>query len=211
MLVEGTVDSMTPAAAISTFTFDTSDGVSLTGDLVIPAQARAAAIVCHPHPQYGGNRHDHVVGALFEAFAAADIAALRFDFRQDFDDGHGETLDAIAAIDALVHCVPDVPIIATGYSFGAAIVLGLDDGRISAKVLVAPPLAVMPASPGMAVPTLVLTPALDQFSPPEKSGPIVAGWANATHETIPSADHFLTGHTAAVADRAVAWLAPFRS
>ena len=50
------------------------------------------------------------------------------------------------------------------------------------------------------VPTLVLTPAHDQFSPPTVSAPIVAGWAATSdapieHRTIEMADHSLVGHT----------------
>jgi alpha/beta superfamily hydrolase len=189
-----------------TVQFITSDGVSIVGDLSVPDAPQAAAIICHPHPQHGGDRRNNVVQALFDALPLAGIAALRFDFRAEFDQGRGELLDAAAAIDHLVAAVPGVPISATGYSFGAAIVVGLDDARLGAKVLVAPPLALMEVPRGMDVATLVLTPAHDQFSAPDATEAIISSWPQTTHETIASADHFLVGRTAHVAARTVEFL-----
>jgi len=193
------------------FEFASLDGPPLQADLAVPDAVLAGAVICHPHPQYGGTRHDSVVSALFDALPAAGIAALRFDFRSEFSDGVGERLDALAAIDELADAAPDVPLAMTGYSFGAWISLGLGDDRIEAIVAVAPPLAVMSSVPVPVVPTLVLTPAHDQFSPPASTEPIVADWRvrSATpieFEVIDMADHFLAGRTATVADRTAAWL-----
>ena len=189
--------------------FDASDGVELVGDIAVPDAPSSAAIVCHPHPQYGGNRFNNVVTALFDALPDAGVAALRFDFRAEFSGGPGERLDAIAALDALAAEVPGVPLVALGYSFGALIALGLDDHRVSALGLVAPPLAMVPDVDGPLVRTLVLTPAHDQFSPPSVSTPIVAGWGPiAEHHTVESADHSLVGQGQRVADRVVSWIRP---
>jgi alpha/beta superfamily hydrolase len=188
----------------------TSDGVVLQADLAVPDAPHAAAIICHPHPQYGGNRHNNVVQALFDALPAAGVATLRFDFRADFDDGRGEQLDAIAALDALQSRLADLQLVAIGYSFGAAIVCALDDARITTKVLIAPPLAAMSTVRGMDVPTLVLTPAHDQFSAPDATEAIISDWPQTTHETIASADHFLNGRTALVAERTLAFITQSR-
>jgi alpha/beta superfamily hydrolase len=195
--------------------FTAADGARLVGDLALPVTPRMAAIICHPHPQYGGDRFNNVVTALFSALPPADIAALRFDFRDEFSGGAGERLDALAAIDDIAVAVPGVPIVALGYSFGAIIALGLDDERITALGLVAPPLAMTPDIAPPTVPTLVLVPAHDQFSPPSVSVPIVAGWAASTsvpieHRTIEMADHSLVGHAGTVADAVTAWLSPRR-
>lgn len=167
--------------------------------------------MCHPHPQFGGNRFDNVVTALYDLLPASGIAAFRFDFRAAFGDGIGERLDALAALDVLSGAVDDVPIALVGYSFGAWVALGLDDERVSAIVAVAPPLAAMsPVSPPT-VPTLVITPAHDQFSPPSATEPIVADWhsrsaAPVDLQVVEMADHFLAGRTAAVARSATTWI-----
>ena len=186
--------------------FETDDGVSIVGDLVVPVGCRAAAIVCHPHPQYGGNRFNPVVDALYRRLATMGVAALRFDFRADFDDGVGERLDALAALAELERLVPGVPRVACGYSFGAMIALALDHPDLAAKVLIAPPLGHIAVEPGVAVPTLVLTPAHDQFAPPDVARPIVESWADAEFAVIDMADHFIAGRSDAVATRAATWV-----
>jgi alpha/beta superfamily hydrolase len=186
--------------------FETDDGVSIVGDLVVPTGCRAAAIVCHPHPQFGGNRFNPVVEAVHRALPPLGIASLRFDFRQEFGDGVGERLDALAALAEIARLVPGVPRVACGYSFGAMITLSLDHPDLAAKVLIAPPLGHITAEPGVAVPTLVLTPAHDQFAPPGVARPIVESWTDAEFEVIDMADHFIAGRSDAVAARAATWV-----
>ena len=178
----------------------TSDGHVLPADLAVPPPDRdpvGAAVLCHPHPQYGGNRFNAVVAALYEALPSAGYAALRFDFRRQFADGVGERLDVVAAIDHL-DAVREVT--------GVPRFVGTDDDRIGKIIAVAPPLAVAPVG-APRVPVLVLSPRHDQFSPPSLTEPIVATWPTADLEVIESADHFLAGHTRDVAERVVAWLA----
>jgi uncharacterized protein len=187
----------------------TADGVELAGDLSSPAAPRAAAIVCHPHPQYGGNRFDHVVGALFAALPTAGVAALRFDFRRHFGGGVGEVLDADAAIAELGRTLPGVPVIAAGYSFGAMVVLAVDPASLVAKVLVNPPLTAMRSGSDGALPgtpTLVLAAEHDPFTPAVAAAPIVAAWPEADLVPIAMADHFLHGRTDAVVEATLAWV-----
>jgi hypothetical protein len=185
----------------------TGDGVALTGDLALAAgAAKGAALVCHPHPQFGGNRFDIVVEALFGALVAAGWHALRFDFRAEHDGGVAERLDVVAAVDHLCEIVDDVPIVATGYSFGAAVMLSTTHPRLAARVAVAPPLRHMPIGTP-AEPTLVIAPAHDQFTPPDDVHATVAGWPHASVALVDGADHFLQGRTAVVGRLAVDWLA----
>ncbi len=190
--------------------FETQDGVGLSGDLAVPdgGQApRAAAIVCHPHPEYGGNRFNNVVTACFESLPDAGFAALRFDFRPTFGHGIAERADAAAALDVLRSRWPDTPLVAVGYSFGAMVVLGLEISDLAGEVLIAPPLARMQMQPGAEVPRLVLSPAHDQFSPPDVVSPIVATWDHAVLEEIEMADHFLAGRSMFAAERTAEWVA----
>ncbi len=190
-----------------------SDGTVVRGDLAVTPAPRAAAILCHPHPQYGGTRHDHVVGALYGLLPDLGIAALRFDFRSRFDDGRGERLDAQAALDELRIRVPDVPLLAVGYSFGAMIALGLASGTegadepVTAVVAVAAPLTMAGgAPPRPTVPTLLIVPAHDQFCDPDAARTVVGDWPDVAIATVEMADHFLRGRTGPVAEATAAWL-----
>lgn len=186
--------------------FETDDGAVLQGDVRVPTSASGAAIICHPHPQYGGNRFNPVVDALFQALPDAGIAALRFDFRASFDDGVGERRDAAAALERVRELVPGVPVFATGYSFGAMIVLAVDDDDLAAKVLIAPPLSHIDTPNVPTGATLVLTPAHDQFTAPEMARPVVESWPDAEYRTVDSVDHFLTGRSVMVAEQVGEWL-----
>ena len=190
----------------------TADGHALAADLAEPdGPVRGAVVVCHPHPLYGGNRHNMVVDAVFRALPATGFRALRFDFRAEHGDGVAETADVVAAIDALTAGQPDAsPVFVVGYSFGAAVALRTVDPRIRAVVAIAPPLPTMPVDPPT-VPVLVLTPRHDQYCPPDVAESIVATWPDAEIDIVESADHFLAGHTHAVARHAVAWLSSLRT
>ncbi len=172
--------------------------------------------VCHPHPLYGGNRHNMVVDAVFRALPAAGFRALRFDFRAVHGgdtDSHADTdtdtspiTDVVAAIDELTRRDGAAPVFVVGYSFGAVAGLRTADPRIAATVAIAPPLPVMPVEVPPAIPVYVLAPRHDQFASPQELVAVVAGWPHAELSTIDGADHFLAGHTADVATRTIEWL-----
>jgi alpha/beta superfamily hydrolase len=120
--------------------------------LHLPSGApRAAAVVCHPHPQYGGDMDNDVVMAIVDALVRSDVAALRFNFggvgaSEGRSSGQGieEQCDVGAAEAALAAHVPaDTPRAIVGYSFGAWVgtqaAVGLP--RVSRVVAVGPPLA----------------------------------------------------------------------
>lgn len=176
----------------------TSDGLRLEGDVCTPHHARLGVVICHPHPQFGGDRYNPVVDTLFRSLAAAGIAVLRFDFRgvNDSEGTHGggvpERLDAVAALDTLSSVV-DAPMWLAGYSFGAAVALDVIHDSLAGWLAVAPPLAMMPAARAAASdprPKHVLVAGLDQFSPPEPTAEVMHDWANAHATVVARADHF---------------------
>src|SRR5277367_6492913 len=71
------------------------------------ASPGAVAVVCHPHPLQGGAMQNKVAYMLARAFNDMGALSLRFNFRGvgksvgSFDQGIGETADALAAIDWL--------------------------------------------------------------------------------------------------------------
>jgi alpha/beta superfamily hydrolase len=114
----------------------TNDGGEIVADVAEAGEARASAVLCHPHPAYGGDRHNIVVDTLFRRLPEAGIAALRFDFRSD--DLESAQADVAAAI---AHVAGgDQPLWLIGYSFGGDVALSVGDERIAGWVAVAPPL-----------------------------------------------------------------------
>lgn len=189
-------------------TLTTADGHELAADVATPedpATLLGSVVVCHPHPLYGGDRSNPVVDAVFRRAADAGLRALRFDFRAEHGGGVAEVADLTAALDALDAPGRSTPLLVVGYSFGAVVALRSTDARIAGVVAIAPPLPMMPVEPP-AGPVLVLSPRHDQYCPPDVAAPLVACWPQAELEVVESADHFLHGHTGAVAERAVAWL-----
>src|SRR5262245_58015021 len=100
---------------------------------------RAAVVVAHPHPQYGGTMHTKVVYQSAKALARLGCAVLRFNFRGtgasagSFDRGDGERDDFRAALDFMHDEHRDTPLWVAGMSFGAWVALdvGVQDPRVS--------------------------------------------------------------------------------
>jgi len=86
---------------------------------------RGIALIAHPHPLQGGTLDNKVVQTLAKTFAAIGYAAVRFNFRGvglsegQFDDGIGETDDALAALAAAKLEFGELPVALAGFSFGS--------------------------------------------------------------------------------------------
>jgi uncharacterized protein len=86
---------------------------------------RGIALIAHPHPLQGGTLDNKVVQTLAKTFAALGYAAVRFNFRGvgqsegQFDDGIGETDDALAALAAAKLEFGELPVALAGFSFGS--------------------------------------------------------------------------------------------
>ncbi len=152
-----------------------SDGLRLEGALH-EGEGALAAVVLHPHPQYGGDMDNHVVLAVCGALAAAGATTLRFNFRGTgrsqgaFDDGRGEAADARAAIGVVRGLRLGAPLVLVGYSFGALVAAGIAcQEDLQALILVSPPAAFapLPLLPD-GVDTLLITGEYDDLAPPEQ-------------------------------------------
>jgi hypothetical protein len=111
---------------------------------------RAAAVLCHPHPLFGGTMHNKTLYRLAKRLSVeAHMPSLRFNFRGTgrslgrFDGGLGETADVRAATDRLAREHPGLPITIVGYSFGAVAGLraGATDPRVTHLVALGTPVA----------------------------------------------------------------------
>jgi alpha/beta superfamily hydrolase len=80
------------------------------------------AVLCHPHPVYGGTLDNKVVQTLARAFVQLGYRSVRFNFRGigqsagAWDEGTGEIDDALAVIDARREL--GLPLVLGGFSFG---------------------------------------------------------------------------------------------
>lgn len=145
-------NSVLPALRIP-LTLTTSDGLHLVGELALPERnTPVASIVCmHPLPTHGGMMDSHVLRKMaWRLPALADIAVLRFNTRGtqsaagqsegEFDSGHGEGLDLLAAIGEIEARSLAAPWL-VGWSFGTDVILrhgNLDPVR--GAILLSPPL-----------------------------------------------------------------------
>ncbi|OGS91460.1 MAG: alpha/beta hydrolase [Gallionellales bacterium GWA2_60_18] len=173
----------------------------LEGVLHLPQGApQAVAVIAHPLPTLGGTMDNKVVTTLAKTFAELGFAALRFNFRSvgasagEFDDGDGETQDALAAARQVRDEFGHLPLILAGFSFG-----GYVQARAAQQlhpqphklVLVAPATGRYPM-PHVAHDTLLLHGELDEVIPLAD----VLDWARPQHlpvVVLPEAGHFFHG------------------
>ena len=184
-----------------------------------------AAVVCHPHPLYGGTMHNKVVFQVAKTLHRLGLAVLRFNFRGAglsegvHDEGRGESDDVRAALVFLAEQFPARPLILAGFSFGARVGLqeGCSNQGPAAHVVELIGLGLPANSPGLsflrtcAKPKLLVQGERDQFGSRENVEALVADMPElhrkqTTLVFIPGADHFFTGKLTAV-DKAVrAWV-----
>jgi alpha/beta superfamily hydrolase len=103
------------------------------------------AVVCHPHPLYGGSMDNKVVTTLARCCAEAGLAALRFNFRGigvsegHFDQGEGELADALAALDWALESTGARRHALLGFSFGGMIAVQAAQRRKPAQLVTVAP------------------------------------------------------------------------
>ncbi len=121
---------------------------TLEGLLETPTEAdvESLAVICHPHPVYGGTMTNKVVHMLAKAFNELRVPAIRFNYRGvgasegTYDDGRGETLDTLAIARWAKSRWPQASIWLGGFSFGGAVAL-----RAAAQIQPARLITVAPA------------------------------------------------------------------
>lgn len=176
-------------------------------DVHVPAEGTptAAAVVLHPHPGMGGDRHHPLVVAVAGRLATAGVVAWRVDLTDPDPDTSTPALEEVAS--GLLDEAGVDRLLLVGYSWGAAVTARAQPPGLVARVLIAPPASMLDAAPPATVPTLVLVPADDQFGPPDTIAELMADWSDTAVEVVEGADHFVVGAVDRIADRAVGWLA----
>jgi len=168
--------------------------------------APKGAVVCHPHPQYGGSMYNNVVEAALEALWGRGFTTLRFNFRGvgqsegGYGGGEGEAADAAAAVSFLrgQPGLQGAPMVLAGYSFGAASAWGAapQAGALQALVLIAAPLRMMDTASVPAVGNILLIGgSQDSFCPgKELEGLCARLGQGASFRVVEGADHFFGGY-----------------
>lgn len=105
------------------------------------------AVICHPHPLYGGALDNKVVTTLARVYGELGVSAVCFNFRGvgqsagGHDDGRGEVDDLLSVAGWAGQQFPDADLLLAGYSFGAAIAArGCGELSPAHLTLVAPPI-----------------------------------------------------------------------
>ena len=195
-------------------TFRSGD-LTLEGLLARPSsdQPSPGAVICHPHPMYGGSMHNNVVEAILDGLWQRGYATLRFNFRGvgdsegEYDGGEGEADDASAAVEFL-KAQPGVSgagLVLAGYSFGSMVALrrGLASKDVSRIMAVALPIGMAKFDFASASkPILMISGDSDSYSPVDGLKKLAQALGpQARVEIIRGADHFFGGYEEEVARR----------
>ncbi len=183
--------------------------------------ATHAAVVCHPHPLFGGTLHNKVVFHAMKALNGFGFPVLRFNFRGaglsqgEHDHGIGEREDVSTAmnwLDREFH----LPIIFAGFSFGAAVGLSVAcaDDRVNSMVGLGLPVAPIDDRPydfdflrSCTKPKLFVSGTRDQFGSPAQLRQLVDTVAEPKQLVlIDSADHFFEGRLKELRDAIETWI-----
>ena len=161
----------------------------------VPDAAKEIAVLCHPHPLYGGNMHDGVLSMLDDALA--DIGTIRFNFRGvgNSSGEHGKGLEEAQDLIRVVGWVReqyDQPLtLVGGYSFGAMVVLSvLDQLNVAQGILVAPPVLMMKDAVKPTTSTLVILGEQDDIVEVAQTAEF---FSDASVRRISDTDHFFVG------------------
>ncbi len=168
------------------------------------AEPRLAAVVCHPHPLYGGTMHNKVVYRLARGLRRAGVVALRFNFRgvgrSQGEHAHltGEIEDARAELAYLRERYPALPYALAGFSFGARVAMSLGCEPGGARFLMALGFSTRMGSwdflARCATPKIFIHSTHDEFGPRAAFEPLYATVAEPKRLAwIEAEDHFFAG------------------
>jgi alpha/beta superfamily hydrolase len=171
---------------------------------VADAKPERVAVLCHPHPLFGGTMHNKVIFHAAKTLQRRGIPVLRFNFRGaglsegEHDKGRGELGDVRAALAFLVAKFPRKPILLGGFSFGSWVGLrvGCEDPRVTELVGMGIPAGDSDFSylRSCTKPKLILQGSRDRFGPRESVEALVAELPEPKRVVfIERADHFFTG------------------
>jgi len=166
-------------------------------------QAPPGAVLCSPHPLWGGSRHDVRLLKVAQALVRRGRCALCLDYA--VEDARERTLAALRYLEAQ----RGGPTGLFGYSFGAAVAgMVADQREVAALVLLALPSEVEGMRPQLAspCPKLFIQGSRDPFVPLVAFEKTFARAAPPKERLILESDHFFLGLEEAVAEAAAEFL-----
>lgn len=192
----------------------TCDGLTLVGELALPAghEPVATLVTFHPLPTHGGFMDSHLLRkAALRLPGLADLAVLRFNTRGTtsprgtsdgaFDNGDGERYDVDAAMAFVRERGLPAPWL-VGWSFGSELVLkyGRQHADATGFVLLAPPLrrtdrGDLEAWAPETRPVTMLVPEHDDFLRPDEARRRTSGIGSIDVVTVAGARHLMVGET----------------
>lgn len=183
--------------------------------------ATHAALVCHPHPVYGGTLHNKVVFHTMKALNGFGFPVLRFNFRSaglsegEHDHGGGEREDVMTALNWLDQEF-HLPLIFAGFSFGAAVGLPVACGDDRVEAMIGLGLPVAPIDDRAynfdflqtcTKPKLFVSGTRDQFGSSPQLRALVETVAEPKQLVlIEAADHFFEGRLKELRDAIETWM-----
>jgi uncharacterized protein len=181
------------------------------------AQPAFVALICHPHPLFGGTMHNKVVYQVAKAIHAHGAPVVRFNFRGaglsegSHDHGRGEQDDVLAALDYLAREFPARPTLLAGFSFGSFVGMraGCQDARVTRLIGLGLPVDNVDMSylRECSKPKLIVQGAEDQFGSRANLESLFAAVPEPKRLVfVDGADHFFTGTLDKVSAAIDAWL-----
>lgn len=184
-------------------------------------RATHAAVVCHPHPVYGGTLHNKVVFHAMKALNSFGFPVLRFNFRGtglsegEHANGVEEVEDVRTALDWLEREYT-LPIIFAGFSFGAAVGLRASYADPRVPVLIGLGLPVVAVENRnydyeflrtCTKPKLFVSGSRDQYAPPGQLEALVTTFADPKKLVrIEAGDHFFEGRLREMREEVESWV-----
>jgi alpha/beta superfamily hydrolase len=178
-----------------------------------------AALVCHPHPLFGGTLHNKVVYQAAKGLDTLGLAVLRFNFRGAglsegrHDRGVGEVGDVHCALDFLGEQFPRTPLLLAGFSFGCWVGLraGCSDPRVMRLIGLGAPVNSSDFSYLLQCvkPKLFVQGENDEFGSIAKLRELVGTLIGENQLiVVPGVDHFFAGKIESVGKAITEWLRP---
>ena len=166
--------------------------------------ARAVAVICHPHPLHGGTMHNKVVSTLMRAARDQGANTIRFNFRGvgksagEHAGGVGEVDDCQAVIDWAASEFPGLALWLMGFSFGGYVAAAAASGQPAwpqKVLLVAPsverqPFAGLMPLPG---PVSVMMGEADEVVAPQAVFDLLEGQPDVDMQRFADTGHFFHG------------------